>query len=427
MNQRQNGADAELPFEPQPHIDHDTHHGDQYAHDAVEGQFGRNGTAHRLGAPDLVILGNRVGHLLHRCLLGSFVTVLRADAHQHVRRRAELLDLHFADPQIAEPGAEIADIGFAVIGLQFNGAAAGKVDAQIEPARSFQRHCADQQNKCEGKAELAPAHERQLGLERQETLENVDLECLGPPVREPRRHQKLGHQISCEHRGQHTDRQRHGKTLHRPRAKEKQHHGGDQRGDIGVDDCRHRPLEARIDCLERRSPRAKLFAYALENQHVGIDRHTHRKHDAGDTRKRERRAQRRKRRKDHADIEHQRDIGKHPEQPVGRQHEQHHARRADEAGGHTSIDRICPQARAHGAFFNHIERSWKRAGPQQNRKIARRFGGEIARNLSRTTGNRLLDRRRGYHLPVEHDGEAAPDILRGDFTERDCALGVEPE
>jgi hypothetical protein len=52
-----------------------------------------------------------------------------------------------------------------------------------------------------------------------------------------------------------------------------------------------------------------LFAQALEDQHVGIDRGADRQHDAGDAGQRERRVEGGHRRQDQKDVQQHRDRG----------------------------------------------------------------------------------------------------------------------
>ena len=64
-----------------------------------------------------------------------------------------------------------------------------------------------------------------------------------------------------------------------------------------VDDRGERPLVAGVDRRARGLAEPQLLADALVDQHVRVDRHTDREHDAGDAGQRERRAERRERRR----------------------------------------------------------------------------------------------------------------------------------
>ena len=60
-------------------------------------------------------------------------------------------------------------------------------------------------------------------------------------------------------------------------------------------------------------------------------------------------------------------------------------------------------------------------------EIIRLLDGEMAGNLARAAGDRRQNARRRDHLVVEHDGEEAADILRGDIAEFLRAADVEAE
>ena len=67
-----------------------------------------------------------------------------------------------------------------------------------------------------------------------------------------------------------------------PDAEHEEQRGRDQRRQVGVDDRRVGALEARIERRDRARPFACLFADALVDQDVGVDRKPDAKHDAGD-------------------------------------------------------------------------------------------------------------------------------------------------
>ena len=61
----------------------------------------------------------------------------------------------------------------------------------------------------------------------------------------------------------------------------------DDGGDIGVDDCRHRPAVSGINRRQHTPPQPQLFTDAFINQHIGVNRHADGQHDTGDTRQSE--------------------------------------------------------------------------------------------------------------------------------------------
>ncbi len=66
------------------------------------------------------------------------------------------------------------------------------------------------------------------------------------------------------------------------RSELEQKQGRNQGRDIGVHHRRQGLAKPGIDRRLDRSTMVQLFADPLEDQHVGIDRHTDRQHDAGD-------------------------------------------------------------------------------------------------------------------------------------------------
>ncbi len=94
-----------------------------------------------------------------------------------------------------------------------------------------------------------------------------------------------------------------------PGADAEEHDGGDERSDVRIENCRERHLESGLDRIERRAAIAPFLADALIDQHIGIDRHAHGEHDAGDARQRQREADHRHDGDQHHQIGDQRHIG----------------------------------------------------------------------------------------------------------------------
>src|SRR3984893_12339927 len=117
--------------------------------------------------------------------------------------------------------------------------------------------------------------------------------ALRPLPPHPASYDQPGKRKRREHRGDDADAERHGEATHRTGADIEQHGGGDEGGDVGVQDRRQRALEAGVDRGNRVASAAQFFADALVDQHVGIDRDADRQHDAGDARQRERGIQQR--------------------------------------------------------------------------------------------------------------------------------------
>jgi hypothetical protein len=130
---------------------------------------------------------------------------------------------------------------------------------------------------------------------------------------------------------------------------------------------------------------------------------------------------------DENDVEDQRDVREHAPDAIGDHHEGEHQHGGDDTCGQAGLDRVSAKAGVNSAFFDDVEAGRQSAGAQQHGKVIGAGRGEAAADLARTTGDRLVDDRRGDHLVVEHDGKALADIARGDFAKGDGAARVELE
>src|SRR6202047_58392 len=156
--------------------------------------------------------------------------------------------------------------------------------------------------------------------------------ALRPLPPHPGRHDQTGKRKRGKNRGDDADAERDGKAAHRTGADIEQHRGGDEGGDVGIQDRRQRPLEAGVDRRNRVASAAQFLADALIDQNVGVDRDADRQHDAGDAGQRQRGIQQRQHAEDHRDVDGDRDIGEHAEQPVGDEHETDDHDRTDKGG-----------------------------------------------------------------------------------------------
>ena len=86
-----------------------------------------------------------------------------------------------------------------------------------------------------------------------------------------------------EQRRDDTDDQRRSEALHGTRTEDEQHDTGDQRRDVTVDDGRHGILVSFGHRNAQRLAHTQLLLDSLVNDHVGVDGHTHRQNDTGDT------------------------------------------------------------------------------------------------------------------------------------------------
>ena len=73
--------------------------------------------------------------------------------------------------------------------------------------------------------------------------------------------------------------------------------------------------------------------------------------------------------KDQRHVDHQRDIGKEPEQAIAREHEQPHRDNADHRRDLARINAVLPQFRADGALFQEVHLRRQGPRPQQHRQL----------------------------------------------------------
>ena len=71
-----------------------------------------------------------------------------------------------------------------------------------------------------------------------------------------------------------TQNQRHGKALHLVGAHVEEHDAGNNRTEVGIDNCHHSAAETITNGHSQRGAAFELFANTLVDEHVRIDRHT---------------------------------------------------------------------------------------------------------------------------------------------------------
>ena len=174
-------------------------------------------------------------------------------------------------------------------------------------------------------------------------------------------------------------------------------------------------------------PARCLLAHALVDQHVGVDRHAHGQHDAGDAGQRQRRAERRQDADHQEVVGDQRDVGEEAEEAVADDHEDGDADGRHDRGDDAGADRVGAEARADRALLDDGQLGRQRAGAQQDGEVVGALHGEAAADLAGAAEDRLADHRRRDHLVVEHDGEGLADILAGDVAELPRAAGRQAE
>ena len=213
-----------------------------------------------------------------------------------------------------------------------------------------------------------------------------------------------------EHAGQDAKRQGDSESANLIGPDRIEDHGGDNRGEVGVDDGDEGAVEAVADRHSQCGSLGLLFTHPFEDQHVGVHRHTDGQHEAGKSGEGERRFEQDHEGDRHADVEHEHDGGDDTGEVVVHQHE--HEDRAER-------DRKCP-----GAFHNHvgaeqrtdliladrffIQSGWQTACPknadQEVDFLLRELTGDLA-----VVGNPTADRGSGKQGAVEHDAKLSDE------------------
>ena len=165
MDERSDGRDGELPFEAEPHVDHDADHGHDNGDRAAGNEFGRNRGTHDLGTAILDGVAERLLHLGDGGLLLGFLG-LRGDADQHLVRRSERLDLDLAEAQRVELTAQGTQICGVLLGFHLNQRAALEIDAHVEADRGDKNERHDGQECRHEPGDGALTDEIDLGIRR---------------------------------------------------------------------------------------------------------------------------------------------------------------------------------------------------------------------------------------------------------------------
>ena len=121
----------------------------------------------------------------------------------------------------------------------------------------------------------------------------------------------------------------------------------------------------------------QFFPYAFKDQHIGIDGHTNRQNDTGNTWQCQRCADQRQQTKHQTDVNDQSDIGKNAEQTVAERHEGEDRNKGDNGRNLTRVDAVLSQFGTDGTLFEKLQLGRKRTGAQQNGQICAFFNGEV--------------------------------------------------
>ena len=169
-------------------------------------------------------------------------------------------------------------------------------------------------------------------------------------------------------------------AAHRAGADGVEDASGDDRRDVGVEDRGEGARIAVLDGLADRRAALELLADALEDQHVRVDRHAERQHEARDAGHRQdgqlhlraghrrvlderaedvRDEEERRRQQDH--VEEERHVGDHAQVPVVEDHEERDQHEADDRGLNAGADGVAADGGVDLGLGVDLERRRKRA------------------------------------------------------------------
>ena len=242
-----------------------------------------------------------------------------------------------------------------------------------------------------------------------------------------------GHQIACdssrrERRGDDAESERHAEPAHRTGTECNQNERHKQAGQVGVQDGAVGAGEAAVERGYEGLACAALVADALVDQHVGVHRHAHREHDAGNAGQRQRCTEVGHCGYDHGQVDDQRGDGEQAEQAVAEHQEGGDTDEAGDDGALARFDRIAAERGTDRALLQDRQFRGQRAGAQLVGEQGRVLQGEArAADLAAAAEDRLVDDRRRDDLVVEHDRKRLAHVPVGESPELAGAGGVEGE
>ena len=236
---------------------------------------------------------------------------------------------------------------------------------------------------------------------------------------------ETGDKDSRKERSSDTDNQGCGKAQDGTRSINQQNHTRDDRGQVRVEDCRECILVTIGNRRFHILTRTQFFFGTLENQHVGIDRHSQRQHDTGNTRKGEHGLQRGKNTHSEEKVAYHTEAGNKARRPAVHDnqigHQQH---QSDQERNQSVLNSLLAQRRTDDVFLYNRYRSCHLTRIEHIGQVFGLFGRESARNLRATARDGLVYIGERIYLIVEHDSDGVADVVAGQFLPRLGTLGI---
>ena len=354
------------------------------------------------------------------------------DHEPHVRLFA--LDLQVAYRQVRQIGQFRADEADLLRPLEddLDGDSSGEVDIQQAHAAAVHADQADDDHhQRDNGGQVALAGEVDFGTSQQpHHLQPGDPSALLGDVEDHPRTEDRG-----EHTQDHAQPEDNGETLDLVGSDYPQDGGGDQRGEVCVDDSGGSAAEAVADRHSQGGLPIELFADSFVYQHVGVHGHAHRKHQARQARQSERTLDRDHDGQDEDQVHQQRHAGHHAGEAVVKQHEHQHQQHRHGDGVFAAVDGILPQRGTDHQLADGLFGQCGGQGPgvEHVHQVVNLLLSEVAADFT-PLEDRAADGGRRVKVSVQDDSQSAVEFLylvgqvgTGELAEELPALRIERE
>ena len=155
-----------------------------------------------------------------------------------------------------------------------------------------------------------------------------------------------------------------------------------------------------------------FFTQTFEDQHVGIDGHTDRQDDTGDTGKREDRVEHAHRTEYEDNVQCQCDVGHRTAEEVVNQHEGRHGDQAVDAGSEAFLHVLFTDGGTVVRFADRIliHLAWQATGFEGTDEVSHFLNRELSGDLP-PAGNHAVDPRSGVDFVIQQDGHQLFDVV----------------
>ena len=317
--------------------------------------------------------------------------------------------------QIADLGLDILRNGGVHVELHLG--TAGKVDAQVEQVLAERQQ--DQRNKAgydqydrDTAKDLEVLEDREmlllfLALAQAVSLRIADVEIHHASEQEVRDGQR------GEHGHDNTDAQRGSEADDRAGAKEEQHAARDQGGDVGVQNCGERTLEAGVNGALDGLAGSHFLLDALKDNDVCVNRHTDGQDDTCNARQGQVYADQAEQQRLDNHVEAQSEAGNNARNAVHDDHEQHNEYQTDQACLQAGAHRVSAELRADRAKLYLLERERDLTCVDEVCQLGRAVAGEVAGDNTAVVVDLLGNRRIRDDLVIHHDVQNVGAVRTG--------------